>query len=216
MSGVFLCGRCRMPQDGLRWHCAGCGGHHVVTDAACAETGVTRPGVRVLAMAEPEYRVWTHSETHRVSAVVPLRAPAGVPRRGRLRVPGAGLRLPAVRRGGGAGMSAPCSVAGCDKPTNARGLCAVHYQRRYREANKEKVAEQQRRYREANKEKLAEQKRRYYEANKGKVAEQQRRYYEANKEKVAEQQRCPRCNRPGSLRTEGALRWCESCAWEAA
>jgi hypothetical protein len=47
------------------------------------------------------------------------------------------------------------------------------------------VAESQRRYYEANKEKVAETQRRYYEANKEKVAETQRRYREANKEKVA-------------------------------
>jgi NAD dependent epimerase/dehydratase family enzyme len=56
------------------------------------------------------------------------------------------------------------------------------YQRRYREANKEKLAE----YREANKEKLAETQRRYREANKEKLAETQRRYYQANKEKLAD------------------------------
>jgi hypothetical protein len=62
-------------------------------------------------------------------------------------------------------------------------------QRRYREANKEKMAEQNRQYREANKEKEAERKRRYAEANKDKVAEYQRRYEEANKEKMAERSR---------------------------
>ena len=44
----------------------------------------------------------------------------------------------------------------------------------------------QRRYREANKEKIAEGQRRYYEANKDKISEDRRRYYEANKEKTAE------------------------------
>ena len=54
---VFLCGVCHMAQDGLRWHCRGCGGHHVVTDAACDETGTARPGVRMVTMPPPEYRV---------------------------------------------------------------------------------------------------------------------------------------------------------------
>ena len=48
------------------------------------------------------------------------------------------------------------------------------YQRQYREANKEKVAEYQRQYREANKEKLAEYQRRYREANKEKLAKQRK------------------------------------------
>ena len=57
MTAVLYCGCCRMPQEGLRWHCDGCGGHHVVTDAECPETGTARPGVRMVTMAEPEYRV---------------------------------------------------------------------------------------------------------------------------------------------------------------
>src|SRR4030043_956285 len=66
------------------------------------------------------------------------------------------------------------------------GLPEQEYQRRYREANKDRVAERQRRYYEANKDKVAERQRRYYEANKDKVAERQRRYYEANKDKLAD------------------------------
>lgn len=54
--------------------------------------------------------------------------------------------------------------------------------RRYREANKEKIAERDRRYKEANKEKVAEYQRRYKEANKERLAEEARRHYEANKE----------------------------------
>lgn len=50
-------------------------------------------------------------------------------------------------------------------------------------------AEAQRRYREANRDKIAEGKRRYYEANREKVAEAQRRYREANRDKVAEGKR---------------------------
>ena len=50
----------------------------------------------------------------------------------------------------------------------------AEYQRRYYEANREKIAEGQRRYREANREKIAEGQRRYYEANREKVAEGKR------------------------------------------
>src|SRR4030042_1352605 len=66
------------------------------------------------------------------------------------------------------------------------GLPEQEYQRRYYEANKDKVAERQRRYKEANKDKVAETNRRYREANKDKLAERQRRYYKANKDKVAD------------------------------
>jgi hypothetical protein len=67
------------------------------------------------------------------------------------------------------------------------------YFKAYREANKDKIAEQKKAYyeankeyfkayREANKDKIAEQKKTYYEANKDKIAEQNKAYYEANKE----------------------------------
>ena len=59
MSGARMyCGVCRMEQEGLRWHCRGCQGHHVVTDEACPETGQERPGVRmVAAVPEVSYRI---------------------------------------------------------------------------------------------------------------------------------------------------------------
>ena len=50
-------------------------------------------------------------------------------------------------------------------------------------------AEAQRRYREANREKVAEAQRRYYEANRDKIAEGQRRYRDANRDKIAEGKR---------------------------
>ena len=50
-------------------------------------------------------------------------------------------------------------------------------------------AEGQRRYYEANRDKIAEAQRRYYEANREKVAEAQRRYREANRDKIAEGKR---------------------------
>ena len=52
----------------------------------------------------------------------------------------------------------------------------------YREANKEKIAEQYKAYREANKEKIAERFKSYYEANKEKIVERAKSYYEANNE----------------------------------
>jgi hypothetical protein len=82
------------------------------------------------------------------------------------------------------------------------------YFKAYREANKDKIAEQKKAYyeankdkikayREANKDKIAEQKKAYYEANKDKfksyrkankkkIAEYHKAYREANKEKIAE------------------------------
>ena len=66
---------------------------------------------------------------------------------------------------------------------------AAEKQRRYREANKDKIADYQRRYREANKAELADYRRRYREANKAELADYQRRYREANKAEIAEKQR---------------------------
>ena len=69
----------------------------------------------------------------------------------------------------------------------------AEYNKAYREANKEKLAEYNKTYnkayREANKEKIAAQKKAYYEANKEKLAEynktHNKTYREANKEKIA-------------------------------
>ena len=56
----------------------------------------------------------------------------------------------------------------------------VERNRQYREANKERVAEQERRYRETNKEALTEQRRQYCEANKEAMAERRRRCHRRN------------------------------------
>ena len=87
-------------------------------------------------------------------------------------------------------------------------------QRRYYERNKDKVAEQQRRYRERNKDKVAEQQRRYRERNKDKVAEQQRRYRERNKDKVAEQQRRHRQREELETRIARGEKLCWECGEE--
>lgn len=67
--------------------------------------------------------------------------------------------------------------------------CRAEWQRKYYEANKDKIAERQHKYNEANKDKVAEKKRKYNEANKDKIAERKRKYYEANREKIEERQR---------------------------
>jgi hypothetical protein len=85
-----------------------------------------------------------------------------------------------------------CTKCGEEKPrtleffhTNKRssdGLrpdcraCTAERQRKYREANPEKVSERQRKYREANREKQAEYSRKYREANPEKVSERHRKY----------------------------------------
>lgn len=63
------------------------------------------------------------------------------------------------------------------------------YLRRYREANREVLAEQQRRYYEANREAVKDRSRRYQEVNREAIAERKRLYYGANREAVAEQKR---------------------------
>lgn len=65
-------------------------------------------------------------------------------------------------------------------------VCKKKSDHKYREANREKLAESNRRYREANREKEVERYHKYRESNKEKIAEKNRRYYEANKEKIAE------------------------------
>lgn len=60
--------------------------------------------------------------------------------------------------------------------------CMVKKSRKYRDQNKEKIAERNRKYQEQNKELIAESRRKHYEKNKGEIAE----YYKQNKEKIAE------------------------------
>ena len=81
-----------------------------------------------------------------------------------------------------------------DRASILDNMDAAHWrraeaQRRYREANRDKIAEGQRRYYEANRDKIAEGQRRYREANRDKIAEGKRRYYEANRDKIAEGKR---------------------------
>ena len=58
--------------------------------------------------------------------------------------------------------------------------------KKYYEANKEKIAERKKKYYQANKEKEAERKKKYYQANKEKEAECNKKYREVNKEKISE------------------------------
>ena len=64
--------------------------------------------------------------------------------------------------------------------------CAKDRQRKFRQANAEKVKERNRKYREANPEKVKETYRKYREANAEKEKERSRKYYEANVEKMKE------------------------------
>ena len=66
--------------------------------------------------------------------------------------------------------------------------------KRYREANKEKIAELKKFYYEANKEKAKA----YYEANKEKKLEHSKLYYKANKEKILEQKNLYHLKRLGT------------------
>ena len=56
----------------------------------------------------------------------------------------------------------------------------------YREANKEKIADQIKAYREANKDKISDNRKAYYEANKDNILDKVRVYYKGNREKIAE------------------------------
>ena len=95
----------------------------------------------------------------------------------------------------------------------------VECDRKYHEANLEKMREASRKYYEANREKERERKRKYHEANPEKIRERHRKYREANREKIRERQRkyrqgglvekAKRQRASGAWsRTEGAERWC--------
>ena len=59
-------------------------------------------------------------------------------------------------------------------------------QRKYYEANREKIAKKDRKWSQANREKIAEYARKYREANPKKVSEINRKHKQANPEKVKE------------------------------
>ena len=65
-----------------------------------------------------------------------------------------------------------------DGLTSACKLCEIERHREYREANRDRLAEQKREYREANRDRLAEQDREYYEANRDRIVERQCEYHE--------------------------------------
>ena len=67
--------------------------------------------------------------------------------------------------------------------------CISASNRRYREANRDKVLEGQRRYHAKNRDKELERIRRYYEENRDKELERRRRYHEENRDKITERAR---------------------------
>jgi len=67
--------------------------------------------------------------------------------------------------------------------------CFAECDRKYRQANAEKIAERKRKYRQANAEKIAERERKYRQANAEKIAERERKYHQANAEKIAKYHR---------------------------
>ena len=92
-----------------------------------------------------------------------------------------------IRKDCSSGMSRQCKS------------CSQRVQKQYRQANKEKIAEQDKQYRnssagkekakqysEANKEKLAATSKQYRQANKEKIAAHFKQYYQKNRKKIIE------------------------------
>ena len=82
-----------------------------------------------------------------------------------------------------------CKTEKDRKYQQANAEKVADYHRKYQQANPEKVAEFHRKYRQANAEKVAEKKRKYQQANTEKFAEKSRKYRQANAEKCADYQR---------------------------
>jgi len=61
--------------------------------------------------------------------------------------------------------------------------------RKYQQENKESIAENARKYKQENKESIAENARKYQQENKERIAERDRKYYQENKERIAERDR---------------------------
>ena len=66
---------------------------------------------------------------------------------------------------------------------------AVECKRKWAQANPKKVVEYARKYRAANLEKVADRKRKHYAANRERIIDNQRKYYAANPEKSVERNR---------------------------
>lgn len=98
-----------------------------------------------------------------------------------------------VKRCSGCGVvkSLDCFHRDRTKPDGLRYDCkeCVNARRhRYREENRDKIAEADRRYREENRDKVRESKRRWYEENRDKELERVRQYREENLEYVYRRQ----------------------------
>ncbi len=68
----------------------------------------------------------------------------------------------------------------------------TEYQKAYRQANKETLAEQEKAYRQANKEALAERRKAYQKANREAIAKKSKAYQKANKEALAKKSKAYR------------------------
>ena len=65
--------------------------------------------------------------------------------------------------------------------------------KKYRESNKEKIAEREKTYRENNKEQIAEKKKEYREENREQIQKKEKEYREKNKERLSEKHACELC-----------------------
>lgn len=85
----------------------------------------------------------------------------------------------------------PCIKCGAQDRYNSGKCkpCIAGRSRKYREANREKIAERKREYYEANRDRALESVRKHYEANREKVTEYQRLYRESNRDRAINYQR---------------------------
>ena len=64
--------------------------------------------------------------------------------------------------------------------------CKKEYQKKYRQNNRDKIAEKAKKYQQNNRDKIAERKKKYDQKNKVEIAEYGRKYRQKNKDKIAE------------------------------
>jgi len=85
----------------------------------------------------------------------------------------------------------PCKKCGTSDwyGTGRCKQCSHQYSKRWKQANKAKVADRNRAYQQANKSKVADQKRAWHQANKSRIANQKRAYRQANKSNIADRVR---------------------------
>lgn len=82
-----------------------------------------------------------------------------------------------------------CEIEGCNNRHSGKGLCALHYSRKYRKENKEKIAIAAKKYNEEHFLENKQRKQNYRKNNIEKVRQYEKQYREKNAHKLFEKRK---------------------------